>query len=111
LHIYADIRYIIEELQWPLSIAVVDRKSSVVVEIKDDSKNSSYQAIGLATFSNSPSTVPSYVTIFETLWKQSGMYEQSQNQLRSAEEELDRMKQYLNEALRQVASFKKTIER
>ena len=58
--------------------------------------------------SNSPSTVASYVSIFETLWKQSGMYEESQNQLlSSAEEELHRMKQYLNEALKEVASFKK----
>jgi hypothetical protein len=51
------------------------------------------------------------VSIFETLWKQSGMYEESQNQLHSAEEELYRMKQYLNEALKEVASFKKNVER
>jgi len=37
------------------------------------------------------------------------MYEESQNQLQSAEEELYRMKQYLNEALKEVASFKKTV--
>jgi hypothetical protein len=36
------------------------------------------------------------------------MYEESQNQLlSSAEEELYRMKQYLNEALKEAASFKK----
>ena len=34
---------------------------------------------------------------FGTLWTQSGMYEESQYQLHSAEAELDRMKQYLNE--------------
>jgi two-component system, OmpR family, sensor histidine kinase VicK len=104
---YADIRYIPEELQTKITIAIADRKSSLVVEIKDDSKNSSYEAMGLATFSNSASTVSSYVSIFETLWKQSGMYEESQNQLHSAETELDRMKQYLNEVLEEVASFKK----
>jgi len=43
------------------------------------------------------------VSIFETLWKQSGMYEESQNQLLSSAEE----EQYLNEALKEVASFKK----
>ena len=72
------------------------------------SKDSPYEALGFGTFSNSPSTVASYVSIFETLWKQSGMYEESQNQLHSAEAELDRMKQYLNEALKEVASFKNT---
>ena len=106
---YADIRYIPEELRTQLTTCVFDRKFSLVVETKDDSKNSSNEAFGLATYSNSASTVSSYVSIFETLWKQSGMYEESQNQLHSAEEELDRMKQYLNEALKEVASFKKTI--
>ena len=108
---YIEIRYIPEKLQTLITIVVVDRKSSLVVEIKDDSKNSSYEAMGLGTFSNSASTVSSYVSIFETLWKQSGMYEESQNQLHSAEAELDRMKQYLNEALKEVAGFKKTVER
>ncbi|MFY9872070.1 MAG: hypothetical protein WAK17_20360 [Candidatus Nitrosopolaris sp.] len=108
---YADIRYIPEELQTKITIAIIDRKVSHVIEVKDDTKDSFFEAIGLATFSNSPSTVASYVSIFETLWKQSGMYEESQNQLHSAEDELDRMKQYLNEVLREVASFKKTIKR
>jgi len=105
---YADIRYIPEELQTQITIVVFDRKSSIVVEMKDDSKNSSYEAMGLGTFSNSASTVSSYVSIFETLWKQSGMYEESQNQLHSAEAEMDRMKQYLNEVLKEVTSFQKT---
>jgi hypothetical protein len=35
------------------------------------------------------------------------MYEESQYQLHSAEAELDRMKQYLNEALEEFANFKK----
>jgi hypothetical protein len=104
-------RYIPEELQTQLTIATFDRKSSLIVETKDDSKDSSYKAVGFSTFSNSPSTVSSYVSIFETLWKQSGMYEESQNQLHSAEAEMDRMKQYLDEVLKEVASFKKPVER
>jgi hypothetical protein len=60
------------------TIAIFDRKSAIVVEVNDDSKDSSYEAMELATFSNSPSTIASYVSIFETLWKQSGMYEESQ---------------------------------
>jgi two-component system, OmpR family, sensor histidine kinase VicK len=105
---FADIRYIPEELQTQISILVVDKKSSLVLETKDDSKDSPYEALGFGTFSNSAPTVASYVSIFETLWTQSGMYEESQNQLRSAEDEMDRMKQYLNEILNEVASFKKT---
>ncbi|MGA9151464.1 MAG: hypothetical protein WBZ36_12875, partial [Candidatus Nitrosopolaris sp.] len=104
---HIEIRYIPEELQTQLTICIFDRKSSLIAETKDDSKGSSYEALGFGTFSNSPSTVSSYVSIFETLWKQSGMYEESQNQLHSAETELDMMKQYLNEVLEEVASFKK----
>jgi hypothetical protein len=108
------IRYIPEELQWPHNLLVVDRKFSLLSTINDDSEDSVYEANGLGTYSNSASIVSSYLSIFETLWEQSGMYEESQNQLHSAEEELDRMKQYLNEALEEVARFKtarKTIER
>jgi hypothetical protein len=104
-----------EELQTKITIVVVDRKSSLIVEVKDDSKDSSYEAMGLGTFSNSPSTVASYVSIFETLWKQSGMYEESQNQLHSAEDEMERMRAYLNEALKEAARFgsreKKNVKR
>ena len=106
---YIELRYIPEEFQTRLTICIIDRKSSVITTTKDDSKDSSYEAIGFGTFSNNASTISSYVTIFETLWKQSGMYEESQNQLHSAEDELDRMKQYLNEVLNEVTSFKKTF--
>jgi hypothetical protein len=98
---YPDIRYILEELQTKITIAIIDRKSSLVVELKHDGKNSSYEMMGSGTFSNNASTVLSYVSIFETLSKQSGLYEESQNQLHSIEGELDRMKQYLNEVLKE----------
>jgi signal transduction histidine kinase len=77
-----DIRYIEPELQTKVSVIVVDRKLSLAVELKDntrrryDSSSSSYGIIGLATYSNSKATVLSYVSIFETLWKQTEMYEQ-----------------------------------
>ncbi|HEY9388117.1 MAG TPA: HAMP domain-containing sensor histidine kinase [Nitrososphaeraceae archaeon] len=74
-----DIRYIEPELQTKVSVLVVDRKLSLAVELKDNTRrydSSSYGIIGLATYSNSKATVLSYVSIFETLWKQTEMYEQ-----------------------------------
>jgi hypothetical protein len=50
---YAKIRYIPESLQTKVSIVVCDGKSSLIVEIKDDTKDSSYEAMGLGTYSNS----------------------------------------------------------
>jgi hypothetical protein len=94
---YARIRYIPESLQTKVTIAIFDNKSSFIVEIKDDTKASSYEAMGLGTYSNSVSTVSSYVSIFETLWRQSEMY---------AEDELSNMKEYLNEVLKEIQTVR-----
>ena len=53
-----------------VSILIVDRKYSLTAELNDDTKQTSIEAIGLATYSNSQSTVLSYVSIFESLWTQ-----------------------------------------
>src|SRR5215469_10968054 len=57
------------------TILVVDRKVSLVMEIRDDSKTTFDEAIGLSTYSNSKAGVLSYVGIFERLWKQSELYQ------------------------------------
>ena len=58
------------------SILLVDRKFLLYVELKDDTKDTSYEAMGLSLFSTIRSTVLSYVTIFETMWKQEELNEQ-----------------------------------
>ena len=52
-------------------IVLADRKESLIVEIKDNTKDNMYEAAGLSIYSNSKSIVLSYIAIFETLWKQS----------------------------------------
>ncbi len=61
-----------------VSILIVDRKYTLIVELKDDTKQKSIDAIGLATYSNSNATVTSYAAIFDSLWKQAELYEQLQ---------------------------------
>jgi two-component system sensor histidine kinase VicK len=46
------------------------------MELRDDSKPTFVEAIGLSTYSNSRAGVLSYVAIFENLWTQSDLYEQ-----------------------------------
>ncbi|HEY6883857.1 MAG TPA: ATP-binding protein [Nitrososphaeraceae archaeon] len=75
-HKRIETRFIGESLQSKVSIMVVDRKFSLAIELKDDTRETSYEAIGLATYSNSKSTVISYASIFESLWIQSELYEQ-----------------------------------
>ncbi len=69
-----EIRYSEPGLQTQVTILVVDRKSSLVVELKDDTKESSYEAMGLGAYSNRKATVLSYVSIFKSVWKQTELY-------------------------------------
>jgi two-component system, OmpR family, sensor histidine kinase VicK len=71
-----DVRYIVQMSDTKATILVVDRKASLVMEIKDDSKTTFIEAIGLSTYSNSKAGVLSYVAIFENLWVQYDLYEQ-----------------------------------
>jgi len=56
------------------TVLIVDRKESLTTEVKEDSKETFSDAIGLSTYSNSISTVLSYVSIFESFWIQSELY-------------------------------------
>ena len=89
---YISIRYIEKAMDTKSTILVVDRKYSLVMELRDDTKQTFDEAIGLSTYSNSKAGVLSYVAIFENLWKQSELYEQ----LMKAHEQLkmhDKMQQ------------------
>ena len=72
---------------------VVDRKASLVIEIRDDSKPTFAEAIGLSTYSNSKAGVLSYVAIFENLWKQSELYQE----IKESNEKLEINGKILNE--------------
>ncbi|HEX5892370.1 MAG TPA: ATP-binding protein [Nitrososphaeraceae archaeon] len=71
-----DIRAIDKSLHTRIGIVVVDRKESLIIESKDDTKDNSYDASGLAAYSNSKPIALSYASIFESLWKQAELYEQ-----------------------------------
>jgi two-component system, OmpR family, sensor histidine kinase VicK len=71
-----DIRAIDKSLHTRIGIVVVDRKESLIIESKDDTKDNSYDASGLAAYSNSKPIALSYASIFESLWKQAELNEQ-----------------------------------
>ena len=68
------IRYIQTSLETGSTILIVDKKVSLVMELKDDTKDTFHEAIGLSTYSNSKAGVLSYVSIFENLWEQTELY-------------------------------------
>ncbi len=81
---YIKIRFIEKMSNTKATIVVVDRKESLIMELKDDTKDTFIEAIGLSTYSNSKPAVFSYIAIFENLWKQSELYQQ----LKDANEKL-----------------------
>jgi len=86
-----DFRNIDKSLQTRITIVLVDKKECVIVELKDDTEDNSYNASGLTTYSDSKSIVSSYISIFESFWQQSELYkqlEESNKQLTEANEQL-----------------------
>jgi two-component system, OmpR family, sensor histidine kinase VicK len=81
-----DARYFTYNSNIRTKTLVIDKKESLAMEIKEDVVANYYlekekifsfeEIIGLSTYSNSISTVLSYVAIFETLWNETELYEQ-----------------------------------
>ena len=94
-----DIRAIDMSLNTSIGIVVVDKKESLIIETKDDTKDNSYEASGLAAYSNSKYIALSYASIFESLWIQAELYEQ----LKEANEQLKQHDKMQNEFINLAA--------
>jgi two-component system sensor histidine kinase VicK len=71
---------------------LVDRKSLLAVELKDDSKDDFVEATGFSTYSNSDPGILAYISMFEDLWLQSQLFEQvieANKRLANANEQLN----------------------
>ena len=56
-------------------ILIVDNSTYLMVELKDNTKETFVEAVGSAIISNSKSTILSYITVFDSLWIQAELYE------------------------------------
>ena len=85
-----DVRYYIEQTSGTkATILVADRKNSLVMELRDDSKTTFDEAIGFSTYSDSRPGVLSYVSIFENIWLQTEMYKKVKETERMQKEFID----------------------
>ena len=76
-------------------ILIIDKKKYLLVELKDDSKETFVDAVRLALYSATDATVKSYLTLFESLWEQAELYKQL--------EEHDKMqKEFINIAAHEL---------
>lgn len=73
-----DIRITKQAFQNKLTALIVDQGLCLTVDLKDDAREISEEAIGLATYSNSEATVFSYVSIFENLWTQTQLHKKKE---------------------------------
>ena len=71
-----DFRIYEQGLNSRITIVLVDKSECMIVETKDDTKEDAYTAAGLSVYSNSKSIVVSYASIFESLWRQTELYQQ-----------------------------------
>lgn len=86
------VRYIEPVNETEATILIVDRKASLVIDLKDDSKTTFVEAIGLSTHSHNEAGVLSHIAIFENLWNQSTLYQmikESHEQLKVVNQKLE----------------------
>jgi two-component system, OmpR family, sensor histidine kinase VicK len=67
-------------------ITIFDRAKTMILEIKDDTKDNFIDVFGLGIFIESKSTALSYAEIFDSLWKQAEMYDQLEYQKKMQKE-------------------------
>ena len=72
-----EVQYLKKLSNGKLITILSDTRLSLTIEVKDDTAPTTNEAIGLASYSNSESTVLSYVSIFETLWTQAELKTQN----------------------------------
>jgi two-component system, OmpR family, sensor histidine kinase VicK len=69
------IRVMDSSLNTSITAVITDRKQLILFELKDDTKETSYEAVGLALHIDSRTLALSYASIFDNLWKQTELYE------------------------------------
>ena len=70
-----DIRTVSTSLVTKITILVVDSRKCLILELKDDKQVESYDAVGLSTYSISPTIISSYLAVFESFWRQAELFE------------------------------------
>jgi two-component system, OmpR family, sensor histidine kinase VicK len=69
------IRLMDGSLKTSITAVITDRKQLMLFELKDDTKETSFEAVGLALLLESRTLALSYGALFDNLWKQRELYE------------------------------------
>jgi hypothetical protein len=81
-HDLISVNFIRQSLRSKITTFIIDQSFSLTIEVNDDNKDNFSEATGLATYSNSESTVFTDYSMFENLWIQAEL--ERQNSIRQA---------------------------
>ena len=96
------IKYLPEALSLTVTFLIVDRKFSMTAELANDYTEIPTEALGLSTFSNSKATVLYYISMFENLWKQSDLYEKTENLYEKLKKTNETQIQFIKETAHEI---------
>lgn len=94
------------------TVVVIDKKLALIMELKDDTKDSLEEAIAYALLTTSKHITLSYISMFNTLWRQSELNEfiAIQNlELKLKNEELIQRQKELQESFQYLAEINKEL--
>ncbi len=91
-------------------ICVIDARQYLVVELRDDSKDTFPEAVGSAILSNSKSTILSYITMFDSLWRQSELYEKLEDHDRIQREFINVVAHELRTPTQSILGFSELLQ-
>ncbi|MGN6559652.1 MAG: histidine kinase dimerization/phospho-acceptor domain-containing protein, partial [Candidatus Nitrosocosmicus sp.] len=93
-------------LQFPLhmviGITIIDRTKCMIFEIKDDTVNDYQDLLGLSIYIEGKSTALSYVSIFNSLWKQTELYDQLKEAFIRLQKNDKMQKEFINTAAHEL---------
>lgn len=110
---YLKIRHLVSQPEFnvtTVTIMVVDRKASLVIEKVDDSKESFIEAVGLSTYSTSEPTITSYLSIFENFWNQLELYEKLKEHDKMQEEFINIAAHELRTPTQSILAYAEILE-
>ncbi|MGC2668507.1 MAG: HAMP domain-containing sensor histidine kinase [Candidatus Nitrosopolaris sp.] len=110
---YLKIRHLVSQPEFnvtTVTIMVVDRKASLIIEKVDDSKESFIEAVGLSTYSTSEPTITSYLSIFENFWNQLELYEKLKEHDKMQEEFINIAAHELRTPTQSILAYAEILE-
>jgi signal transduction histidine kinase len=85
-----------------IGITIVDRQKVLIHEIKDDNKIKYTDSVGMTLYIEGESTAMSYLTIFNSLWKQTEIYEKLEKAYEKSQIHEKMQKEFINVAAHEL---------